>query len=134
METVGAVVGASRTYGPLQVDLGVNFVPTDWTGRKDGRTIHSALSVDLGRGFDYDFAIDVGRDYFGDSSLCYTTTVFGEDGLGFRGCARYAFGLGAVDDGAPPTRRVGETVFIKTTPPSNTAFTMTIGVTWTFGD
>lgn len=123
-ETVVAALGVSFDVGSGEIDLGANIVPVDWADGTKGNTLHIGVSQEVG---DFAFALnaDVGADSFGDLRLNWTR--------GFATCeVTYAFGLNAVDNGAPPMAYVGEamTPFTKVGAPNNTSRRAGCGVSF----
>ena len=128
-ETVGAYLGVSRNFavggGNLQIDLAGNVAPVDWADAEDSRAVHIALSLDdievLGGAVEIDYAIDVGEDSYGDARISWTRGLLN---LG----VQYAFGLNAVDNGAPPKQEILGRWYGQPSAPQDTSLTTSIGV------
>ena len=122
VKNVGAIVGVSRAFGNVELDLGANAVPVDWADGDVGHTLHMGLSASAGP-FDIRANIDTGSDVFGDLSVAWSH--------GIATCrADYAFGLDTLDAGVPGVRSVRDATFVLAGPPKSTRTSAGCGLTW----
>lgn len=141
-ETVTASLGLGRQLtDSLSVRLGANVVPVDWADHEDGRTLDLAAGLKLPDpfgflggepgGVEFDLSVNAGAEVFGDAVLKWEKPIAG--GLNVRASARYAFGLDALDDGAPGTQTVNGAPFVKLGAPQDDSLVFEVGVSFDLG-
>ena len=122
VKNVGAIIGVSRSFGNVEIDLGANAVPVDWSDGDNGHTVHMGLSAQAGD-FGFRASMDAGADLFGDVGVTWSR--------GIATCrADYVFGLDTLDAGVPGTQSVRDAIFALAGPPKGTRTSAGCGLTW----
>ena len=128
-QTIGAILGLSKTHAGASFDIGFNVVPVDWADGSSGRTFHGAIDYtsDFGSGtLGFGIGVDIGNDTFGETYVEYRFSLAG--GLGAELRFGHAFGLNALDAGVPPTATFAGLPAVVSGAPQDTATTFAFGL------
>ena len=120
--TVVGVFGLSRTYGPVRVSGGYNFVPVDWfvDGMvQPGRSVQFGASYDHS-GFGADMNVNMGRmGNFGEITAGYQFVLDPRFDLGLS--ISHRWGINAADVGVHYSQTIEEAVYLLQGGPRNHA-------------
>ena len=129
-QTIVAAVGLSRRVGGTRLGAYLNLAPIDWAGHAAGRTVR--LSWDTAwRGAYARVAADVGADHFGSVSTGYRYSLDSRFDVGAD--VTHAWGLAAVDNGAPLSQQIAAATFLRDGPPRDTSTLVSLTVGYRIG-
>lgn len=129
-KTIEAIFGVSAYLGPVNVDLGYNLVPVDWSDGSSSGAFHAGVSVfrQLVSGqLDVSVGLNHGNGSFGDARVAWTRN-FQDSTWGVQMAMTYAWGLNELDDGSPPEATFAGLRAVLAGSPQDDATTFSVGI------
>lgn len=125
-DTVTGAIGISKDLGFWRPGVMLNMVPVDWSEHEPGMSVHLTSAFDY-QGIDFNVAIDVGADWFGEAYAGYHRAL---DKTRFDLVVglTYKWGITATDVGAPYNQSIRGTPFVLFGPVRDNALIFEVGI------